>query len=1042
MKTPDPIHPARGLLKPLALAAIALAAAFPGPARAESLNTLNLYVPGTGANVGPDGTGLYTVFSPTGPLNDDVAVQQNFSVGGAPWNGDFGGAGTLTQTGGTITSSGGGYRVHIGWACQGTYNMSGTAHFIASYITAGANEGDGLPGTGMWSLTDTATASVGTLTLGQANTGIGRVSLAGSAQLTVTSSISFNSATASFISFVSGSAASLTLNGTHDFTALVSAGAIRVDGAQVSMSHFQESGNTLSLAPFDPNALDHFDITGISSPAAAGTAITGVTITAKKADDTTKMDFTGTVVFSGTAGITGTSDAFTTGELSGVSVTPTMAGSGMTLIVNATGATGTSTFDVDPGAADHLAFGVQPRNTAPGAAISPAVTVKVLDANGNTVNDTRSVTISSSTAALDGTSTLAVNAVAGVATFSNLKPTMLGSGHTLTASDGLLTPATSSSFTVAQPSDTVQWWYPSGTVTWTSTSGSYGNGLRTVTSEFNMGNGSYGAGTLNQTGGTITLQPGGSIGNGGYAGIYNMSGNACLISTTMSSGGNGTMTLTDNASAILSGALNFGSPGALFLSGAATFSAASLSGFNAANEYISFASGSTATLTVANKVLADYQTMVTSGYIRVDGVAQSDFSRFQVTGSTLSLIREPAYILSFGLPGNPAAIDHVNMTIAWTLPYGMSKTSLAPSYTLSSGTCVPASNPSPAVDFTNPVTYTVTDLGTSPTTTVREYVVTVTVASPTGILVGPSGSGTLTFDMLPPADQWSTFDIATGGSGTLFDAATMDTAAQALVASTISNALVTGGTGTNRLAQYNGQALYTRPTGGPAVVLMATLRNTTASSINGLTISYDYAMTDGGGEQVMGHRVYYSLTGLANSWTAIPALCSAMPGALTANVTLNSPWAAYRVMYVLWLDDNATSTEEINTIDNVSFTIHTPSGGYAAWAGTNGLSGNPNEDSNHDGVQNGIAYFMGATGPATNPGVGAGNTVTWINGGNIPSTAYGTQFVVETSTDLVNWAPVPNDSSDTNLSNTLGAVAYTLPSGEDKLFVRLVVTPN
>ncbi|MCX6879000.1 MAG: hypothetical protein NTW21_35105, partial [Verrucomicrobia bacterium] len=71
---------------------------------------------------------------------------------------------------------------------------------------------------------------------------------------------------------------------------------------------------------------------------------------------------------------------------------------------------------------------------------------------------------------------------------------------------------------------------------------------------------------------------------------------------------------------------------------------------------------------------------------------------------------------------------------------------------------------------------------------------------------------------------------------------------------------------------------------------------------------------------------------------------------------------------------------------------------YADWATANGVIGDPNGDSNNDGVQNGIAYFMDDTGRITNPSLNAGNTVTWTNGGKIPSSAYGTQFVVQTST--------------------------------------------
>ena len=62
------------------------------------------------------------------------------------------------------------------------------------------------------------------------------------------------------------------------------------------------------------------------------------------------------VAYSGTAGITGTSASFTAGVLNGLSVTPLTAGTGMTLIVTASGMTGTQTFDVNPDVLDHFAI--------------------------------------------------------------------------------------------------------------------------------------------------------------------------------------------------------------------------------------------------------------------------------------------------------------------------------------------------------------------------------------------------------------------------------------------------------------------------------------------------------------------------------------------------------------------------------------------------------------------------------------------------------------------------------------------------------------
>jgi len=130
----------------------------------------------------------------------------------------------------------------------------------------------------------------------------------------------------------------------------------------------------------------------------------------------------------------------------------------------------------------------------------------------------------------------------------------------------------------------------------------------------------------------------------------------------------------------------------------------------------------------------------------------------------------------------------------------------------------------------------------------------------------------------------------------------------------------------------------------------------------------------------------------------------------------------------------------LDNISNISVMPAVVSASYASWATANGVIGGVSGDSNNDGMQNGIAYFMSVTGPTTNPGLDAGRKVTWPNGGNIPSSTYGTQFVVKTSTDLVTWTPVA--SNDPKLSNTAGSVSYTLPSGAVKQFVRLAVTPN
>ncbi len=83
-----------------------------------------------------------------------------------------------------------------------------------------------------------------------------------------------------------------------------------------------------------PGPVNSFTISGISSPQTVGTPINNITITARDASNATATGFTGTVNFGGTGGFTGTSASFTAGVLSGVSVTPTVAGSNLTFTVD------------------------------------------------------------------------------------------------------------------------------------------------------------------------------------------------------------------------------------------------------------------------------------------------------------------------------------------------------------------------------------------------------------------------------------------------------------------------------------------------------------------------------------------------------------------------------------------------------------------------------------------------------------------------------------------------------------------------------------
>ena len=134
---------------------------------------------------------------------------------------------------------------------------------------------------------------------------------------------------------------------------------------------------------------------------------------------------------------------------------------------------------------------------------------------------------------------------------------------------------------------------------------------------------------------------------------------------------------------------------------------------------------------------------------------------------------------------------------------------------------------------------------------------------------------------------------------------------------------------------------------------------------------------------------------------------------------------------------NEGATQSV--FDNLSVSV-TPD--YTSWATDNAGGQAANLDWDNDGLPNGVEYFMNAApGFTANPGLDGANKVTWPNGGNIPSSAYGTKFVVQVSTDLVTWEDVSEGNLDENTDGPGGSLSYIV-TGEGKQFVRLKVTPN
>lgn len=115
---------------------------------------------------------------------------------------------------------------------------------------------------------------------------------------------------------------------------------------------------------------------------------------------------------------------------------------------------------------------------------------------------------------------------------------------------------------------------------------------------------------------------------------------------------------------------------------------------------------------------------------------------------------------------------------------------------------------------------------------------------------------------------------------------------------------------------------------------------------------------------------------------------------------------------------------------------------YSAWSLGNAGGQTPELDFDLDGVPNGVEYFMNSpAGNTQNPTIVNGS-VSWPNGGRIPASEYGNQFVVQVSTDLDNWNDVPVEDITTNTDDPIGILEYSPPVGLPRTFIRLKVTPN
>jgi len=204
----------------------------------------------------------------------------------------------------------------------------------------------------------------------------------------------------------------------------------------------------------------------------------------------------------------------------------------------------------------------------------------------------------------------------------------------------------------------------------------------------------------------------------------------------------------------------------------------------------------------------------------------------------------------------------------------------------------------------------------------------ITTGAFAAIPVELSGSSVWTFDTLPAASEWSATYIAGAAADILnesqLDAAVQTNSAARITATFISSTGNPPGGASQPQWSSSGRYIQTRPAGVVASLVMATLANAASLSIWAFDVQYDLAVpVTPFGEEVPGHRIYYSLSGVPNSWVMITNVSVAGPQAFT--IYFPGGWNAGNTMYLLFGDDNATTNPDgAYQIDNfrVANVIH------------------------------------------------------------------------------------------------------------------------
>ena len=128
------------------------------------------------------------------------------------------------------------------------------------------------------------------------------------------------------------------------------------------------------------------------------------------------------------------------------------------------------------------------------------------------------------------------------------------------------------------------------------------------------------------------------------------------------------------------------------------------------------------------------------------------------------------------------------------------------------------------------------------------------------------------------------------------------------------------------------------------------------------------------------------------------------------------------------------------SIDYTSNTITLVKAGFNSWATDNGVTGGPTGDSDHDGIANLVEYALNLNPAAADGSAGSfdGTTATFTKRAQAITNA-DVRYVIETSQDLITWAPVVTQNpGDPGYADA--TISYALPAGQEKTFLRLAVT--